>query len=703
MKILGRKKNKSRKSWVPIILFGGKKDEEPKSAPKDVLEKFQEKGGLAKQLYELFENHPNRGLFSTTMSYWRAMYRGYQYVKLNVKENRVQEMERDEKGARRSVRNFIKTLVWSATNKMFDPPPAAIGFPFGEDSEDLNAARFATDVADYIFNNLNRGILPAARLAMNYALVYGTGYVIPYWNPDITVPIVVKERGKEKIEYTFSGDYDWDVLDPFQVFCGPKNARFFKDLKYQLIVKEISLDDAKAMVPDYEEIIGMVKENSLSDIPLTRDFYDRERLEKEARQVREKTALLFLYFERPSRGFPNGRKIVSINNNIIVSDGENPYASFGYELSLPAIPFFWNRTADRFDGESAVFDLIPTQKDINDFETMINDYSRDLIPLRLFPQGSNLKKTGQIPRAYEFNAASGVPPLQLTTPALPPHFADHQMNCITNMGEFIGMKESMQGGIPYRGTGMSALALNTLIEKASMQTANNSEDLTISLSNLTWFVLQLIKKYYTEERLVNFVGRGGAHKMRAFCNKGLDGQYTIQIKIASAIERQPARQAEAMEKMWTDGIFPALYGSDPAVKKAAKIFMRSIEFGKGVMVTDLDDAQYARAERALEEIVKKGKASDIRQNVDDPEIHLDVFKRYALTMAFDDLPEELQTAITKRIDILTGLTQQGGGQQPVEEGGQVPPPEPPGPQTLGEGANIPPSPMEPGQELQQGV
>ena len=626
-----------------------------------IFKKKEEKNNItenntASEIVKLYNEHPLHSQEHDDRAYWKAFYDGHHYIKRNPSKKEWEEEEYNH-NVHRSKINFIKPNVEIAVSSLLKEQPLPFLMPTGEGHAHELAAKAGSKLLKSMFNDSLRDLGSDIFHAMTNANIYGTGWIYIKWNPNSFAKVGSPENHVESMV----GDYEIEVLDDFQVFPDPLPKKF-EQLKYIQVVSDMYIEDAKELYPKYKDKIcaGVDSEHESTRYQHKYNSYYNS--------SRPDTVKVINHWERPSAKHKKGRHIVVLNDNITVLDEENPYSEFGHFLSLPVIPFFWDKTAERFHGNSRVKDQIPLQKEINTLASLIMMNAIQNAPLRVgVPKGAMSVEdlSGVIPTLFEYNPLNNAAPVTIGGSSMPGYVLQHLCWLVSTMQDISGVHDISAGQIPERGSRVPASALRIIADSEALRSSKTMHMMKDSIKIVSKFLLLLIRKEYKESRVLNIIGENGKYQLEAFNGSDLNGLWDVAIEIGSVINSSPVAKTEVSFNLWDRGVLQAAAQGDPA----AKMLLATLQYGNIEKMAAEDQAHEDRAYWCLEVAKEKGEFPDIYE-VDNHEIHIRVLTNFIISKEFLDLPDNIQKIFLQQVDLhKQELSKKQGASQ---EGQQVP-------------------------------
>ena len=639
----------------------------------------------ADEIFKKYSDHPTQGDKLKKYSEWSAFYEGHHYGD-DVPVDRITAAMEGESVQHKSKLNFILPNAHIAVSNLLKESPTPLGIPTGSDLKDKQAARVVTDLCTNMYDQNERNLLSDIWGATLNSYKCEVGYVHSYWDKD-KYAIVTKGGNSLK-----KGDWRTAVYDPHEIFPDP-SATKFEDLGWIIRVYMADVDELKDAFP---KVADQINEATSDEIASSRYQSNPER-EYMASETIKNRALVLEYLERPNAKHSKGRKVVVISKTILAYEGDNPDADLGHLYSIPYTPFTWNKTPEKFHGNSGVKDQIPIQKEINFVASLIMKNLRLTAGhIFLLPKGGGIKEsqiTGE-PQTLYFNPLGGVGPSVVGGTPQPGYVLEYLRFLISTQGDIAGIREVSKAQIPERGSRMPAALYKMMQDTEAVMFSHNMRALRTSMKLLTMRNLKLMREHWDERRYLNILGKDKGYALKAFEKSNLVGSWDVTLKIGSALNNSPAARIETAMNLWDREILQLAEQGDPAAIKQLDV----IEFGDMKPFIAKRKMQIDRANRFMETLIKKKKVPDILM-VYDEAIFIDTLMEYMLTKEYEeDMDDEMKNIFEEAVKLLdknklAKEQQKQKAMQPPQQQQAAPPPVMPG-------GGMPMAPMQPGMPVE---
>jgi hypothetical protein len=393
-------------------------------------------------------------------------------------------------------------------------------------------------------------------------------------------------------------------------------------------------------------------------------------------------------------GFPEGRMILKIGDKLGF-EGPSPYYMPFEPVNFHPYSFYiFQPYIGRLLGRSMVEDILPIQMRINELNGAFLENTGTIARPRVIYAENQIKPgtlSGSGSQNVIYKPMPGIekPAIWGGVP-LPAQFFQEKDKLIDQMVRIVGTNFAMQGQAP---SGVSAAsAIQMLLENANSQLSDTM--LSWSRFHEQGFTkkIRTIRKFASrpnakvENYLRTFAKDLLVEDIEAFTNSDLSDGVFVKIEEASMIPKQETARRELLKELAGLGVFPALQEPSPRGAKVRKEFLS--KFGeKGFDEEENSDLEKASWE---DDQIKAGKEPAPWEK-DNHEIHLACHISEAKKPEFiEQASEEVKAMLLEHIawheEQLTLMQQPppmdpnaplppGGEPIPVDQGGEVPPPE----------------------------
>lgn len=559
-------------------------------------------------------------------------------------------------------RSLIKHTIVMTTGSR----PAFDARARNNDYQSRAQAELSNGLIDYYMSEYKLEHL--ARLAVEYALLEGEGWISMLWDPKLgkAVDAVVDtdpKTGDETHHTVNAGDITVAVHSPVDVIRSA-SARNGNHQWLMLRMDPVNKYDLAAQYPDLaDEILSASMDEDAREAMWSRDGHTSS-------ETHEDFVRPLHFFHQKTPSMPEGR-LVQIVGTTVLFDGPLPYAT------LPIIEMVPAREKDTAFGFSGFWTLLPLQQILDSvMSTIATNHDAVGVQNIWTETGSDLQVNDLVGGMQHIESRTKPEPLQL----LQTSDDSYKLLDVTkqDMQTLSGINDTARGNPdPNVKSGAMAALLHSMASQYNSDIQGAYGEL---IQGMATKLIELLQTFATHPRLADIVGAGKAPMLKEFTGADLASVHRVAVDLGNPLTRTTAGKLDLAEKLvaqFPDAITPEQYlevmstGRLEPVFKAASteqtlIAQENDELAKGgeeikVMLTD-DHARHIDEHRTL--LASPGSRLDeeLAQRV------LDHIQKHM--KMWPDVPPALLAAT---------------GQQPAPE-----PPMPPGM----EGGDMPPNPDE---------
>jgi hypothetical protein len=543
---------------------------------------------------------------------------------------------RGPKWKERPVRNILVPYFKHVMAKATKNRTATTCVPASSDPEDLHSGQLGDDVLRGKWQELR--LWKIIRRAMAWTIPTGNAWIMPYWNTDSGLiepltTLVEAERydsetgmlaGMDMIEVPCDengdplldemGHYDTEaapayidvgevgvkVFSGFQVFMDPGLVNE-EEATFVLIAEPTLLRDVHRRWPEATDVVA----EDVSDFDRFGSFVSGLAAGADThmagghvgKDTEQQKSLVLHYYQRPSVEYPQGRHWVTAGLTVLerpgpLPDGIWPVVVPLKEMDVPGQPH----------GDAPMTAVVGLQREYNEVNAQIKEHHNLLLRGKwLVPLGSNIRR-GQITSepGEVLQYTPGLKPEMADLRPLPQKVYDEREKILEDFQLISGLHKVSMGTPPPGVT--SGRAFLTLQEADDSDFGPLMESIDNAVAQLGWLILQLIQRYYEEERLVRVSGENNRYRVRAFKGSDLNGVVDVVAQAGSSFPWSAvAKQSMMIELAQT---VPALFIDPETGMFDQERFRRLLPIGGAEAVglgAELDVAEALREEEQFED------------------------------------------------------------------------------------------------------
>jgi hypothetical protein len=567
--------------------------------------------------------------------------------------------------------NRIIGIVRTELAKMTKQKPAWQVVPVTAEDADLEASRVGEQILGYLWRHLH--MRTQLMEALLWSRVTGAGFWKVFWDSakgqQVTIavdpdnnPILHSQTGAPMRTSDFgengppkgiqsktiaTGDVNIETASPFEMFFDPV-ARVIEDAEYCIQVAVKTPEWVKAhfdveLQPDTDVAAGTAEGKLFT----TGSGSGR------GVKVSE-------YWCKPSSKYPNGRRAVWAKDKILLEE-DNPYRD------LPYVMFKGIDVPGRFWPTSIVEQLREPQAELNKIRSQITDSAqRTGNPALLAAKQANVEYEGVPGERIDYDdTVPNAIPSYLQPPSMPSYVLQQQERIEQSMQDISGQHEVSSAQVPAGVT--AASAINLLQEADDTRLGPAIYDMEETLGIAGSRLLELVAKYWTDERVVMIAGEDQAWSTMLFRGAMLKENTHAEVQMGSAFPRSKAAKQAAIQEV----LNLAMQYSGPGAlnpRDLRKVLRDYEAGGLEKLFGDLtaDEAQVNRENQQM----AQGARLQIN-SYDNTQAHIDGHTEFQKTAVYQQLSPEVQQGIEAhvgehRVQLLRSMGPQAPQVTPAE-------------------------------------
>lgn len=387
------------------------------------------------------------------------------------------------------------------------------------------------------------------------------------------------------------GDYDFEVLSPFQVIvpqtCTDINkaswVRFDTVMQYDEIwnrwpnkAKDITEDDEWSNYENsYWRRLATLAARTGDMLHAGSDPGDG--------------IVVSQIWIRPSAQIPQGATIIGTKRQLL-ENGPNKFFAMGLDITHPLIHYRNIRVPGRMWGMGTVEHLVQAQRDYNRGRDQLNR-ARDIngVAQWLAPKGSLRgpvrNEEGDI---WEYDVNSGGKPEIVQAPQVAPAVLESLKMAVTDMQIIAAQSDPTQGVVP---AGVrSGVAIRSLQEKDQQVLGPSVNDIERGDARTGRLLLLLAWKNIKIPRAIEVYGQARQADLVWFRGSDLNGNARVTVTPGSMMPKSKAETAETLMNLLQIGAL------QPAVNPAdRRLVFKGLEIGGTDRMFEAEDADRRRA------------------------------------------------------------------------------------------------------------
>lgn len=427
--------------------------------------------------------------------------------------------------------NMLRAFLRSMHTYVVGSRPAMQPRAIAVDAQTTNRTALAFSLMDFTLGKGN--VESLASEAAWYCMPQGDCWLDVRWGKEPALPYMMDEEvsypdGDLKVSLRRADDL---VRDP--------DAPSIEALQWQIIRSRVPRWDLAAKYPAHRDTI--LNANLRSDWRTMDNVTVSNR--RDTTQEREYVTI-FEFFHMPCAILPEGRYSLYVGGEI-VEDSVNIYGE------LPCVPMAPSPEPNTPFGYGESWDLLALQELYDSVATQLFTTQENFGLRNIFVQLNSNLTHSMIGGGLRLLEGSFQPiPLDLEGGAVEGAirtlgFAKESLQAMT------GLNDAALGDASKSQSGAALAMLHSLTVQFH---SNQQRAYSQLLERVMYACLKRYRKFCTEERMVQIVGKNKAPSARNFTGKDLQGIVGIDIEIANPVMRTTAGRVETMNKLLESGM-----------------------------------------------------------------------------------------------------------------------------------------------------
>lgn len=408
------------------------------------------------------------------------------------------------------VHNLLRNLVLTWCQRLLQDRPAVMAYPNTSEERDIEGAKAAAAIIEYIEfeNNIDTKMFDVLQMAC----AHGIGGIKCYYDP-------VSEEVK------------WDLVTIFDFYVD--NVENPEESKWCVFQRYLDLYDAKSMLNKVGE-----------DYDVQTTTYQVGDLES-----REGVQAYELWY-RPDSRIPEGLYALIIDGHVVetmpypyvFSHLENP--DNGQTRSyLPLCMFKTGFLRGTIYGDTWMNDAVPIQRQINEIESVLVKLRRDTGACKLIAPGSVVDTWDESNALIKCDDPAKAAMIKyMDPPRINSLLFEDRDRLERRLYDIAGLNELLTGAEGAK-SGTSAKQIAYISQLDNMKHAGTARHIEKFLLQLWRVTLHLTRKYYVYPRILRIIGESNQISGLYFAGSDIDG-VDVRLQPRSGVERYAASKGE---------------------------------------------------------------------------------------------------------------------------------------------------------------
>ena len=511
----------------------------------------KEKRNWPKWIDEHLENHPVKMNLFPLMKLSCDYYRGSQDRYYDESSGTVKDLDEERENVSRY--NFTNTFVDVCVAKMLrgNPEPRFEPFRGNAERDDRDRAIALNAITERWWEQQDMSL--KQRIALTWAFTTGSVFSRTYFNrvggdkydisPDDAERYGVKDLRKGCVEHM--------VLNPMSVYEDITTS-CDRDMRFAVIkypVPRIWAEDKFNKKRDHWKADD--KSDRYGSIQVTSDRINDTN--RDEHTVDGETVYMKEVYMKPCGDYPNGRHVMVIQEDVLVSEGFNPDKRPVLRSVMIDAPF------DEYRGRGYVKRIIDPQRDYNKANSLYREHLEVHGLARTFVDNSKLMdKLSDDPRdlirvnGSPREAVHTVPPVPasgIMQSAPEETYKKAQRACNLSPLDFSQMPDKTSQA-PY-------VLIQDLKQSSQDAFSKPIEEYYKYVKGIVWDMINLHVEHFTEDELVDLVGEEYRPKIKKLLTEDFDPKrYDVKLSVGSGFAETPGARIKQIQELVQAQILP---------------------------------------------------------------------------------------------------------------------------------------------------
>ncbi|MGH2569087.1 MAG: hypothetical protein ACRDGA_12180, partial [Bacteroidota bacterium] len=450
-----------------------------------------------------------------------AFYHGHHFLILDPRDRRVRKFRNDSRDPHAPVRisaPIIGDIIDRVIAKLTKHLPVPEARPVTDEPDDRDAAKVATKILAHEWDRLRM----QTKMPELYSWVVPVGYAFLQitWDADDGTQI-----GRDKDGNSISsGEINVDIASSFELIYD-SGAKTIEDARWCI--------RTSALTPrEVYERYGIEVESEEIHRTLGDELLGLDNVFNDTAKPVHRVAVRQLWIRpKAMRSVPDGIVVTWAGQKVIA------LKPFPYKHGkLPFVQINYQSPQGSSYGRTPVPQLIPLQMDYNDAKSRMATIRRMLAPKLTAPEGSVDfdALTSRVEGVPYKEAFGGKPEWLMPDGRWMSQFTEAMDRAEREMKERMGLTEANTGQLP--GTSAAATAIQQAELASEPQTIPQLE-LIKAIEAVGWNILQLVRQYWREKRVIRTWSKAGTLEIRRFSRADLTKQTDVKVTQESGLPR----------------------------------------------------------------------------------------------------------------------------------------------------------------------
>lgn len=444
--------------------------------------------------------------------------------------------------------NYVMKDIRLIHSQLSANPPSVIPRPQSNDPSDKHKADGADRLVRY---GMRKYDMQEKKDRLTLAsLIYGSGFVKGYWNPELGE---IVDYDEETGEVTMEGDYEICIPSPFNVFPDP-DASTWEDVRYVFECIVIPWEQAMYMFPDKEKEMQSYR---------TQGKEDPDNYGQPTKKILYDSVRLYQYWEKglPYNGMV-GRFVWCLEDGTPLCDVKpNPHAFARPKTKMDPEDFNPIKVArlpyniltdidvpDSYWGMSVVSYSAALQDMLNRFDNVvIETLQAHGIPRMILPEGTEVADESITNSPWDIVKITGAqPPFFMNPMALPTGLDTIRDRIKMGINDMNGTNEAMYG---QQSREQSGFSMQYASQQGQMIRRRVFNKFVNVVEDIYKDYLLILRDRWSETRTIHVLGKENAFEAVDIKGADIDGGFDLVVEYGASLSLDPMTRREEILTM----------------------------------------------------------------------------------------------------------------------------------------------------------
>ncbi len=490
--------------------------------------------------------------------------------------------------------------------------------PVSDEDDDIDAAKVGSRILDHEMTRLD---WHAMLIGLYFWVTpLGWSFIHVGWAPNEGEAV-----GRDDDGDVHQGEITLEAVPAFQLAVDP-NAMCMEEAKW--CVRTVSMTQEAVWERWGVEVEGAHPTRSIvDDVYALADGTNDRASKRKVDQVD-----VHQFWMLPCRAKPEGMVVTWSGQEILEKPKAFPYK----HEHLPFVEFDLLPGLGTREGRTWVTDLLPLQADYNDARSREAHLRRVLTPKIIAPVGSmDPQRISSRVELWSYNPTGNEPRFEVPPNGWMQQYEQGMERTSSEIAERAGQNDRSTAP---SGASLSAASVQAIQEQDDTKLAISVKLMARAVSELGWQMLELVRQFWTEERLVRTWSQEGELQVAHFSGADLEHQLDVHLSTESALPKSKAARRELLDLMWDKRII-----TDP------RLYVRTLDVPGVDFISEQLSVDTKQAQRENQELAV-GNHVEVN-SFDNHMVHIKEHNDFRKSADYEKMPKTLRAVIDGHVDV----------------------------------------------------